>query len=668
MAKRNLLPVMTSLLLSIGLLASDQALAFQFNLKTKLPPKEKAAVSDLLHKAEALLPPKMKIALGDVNVTVEDLSSFRDNKAAGMASRGGLILSQRYIPDVVAGPGSSRQTPKRQHKNAYDETLATVLHETTHLYDFLNLHSPEESKWIMRCRKPSEFDKGQRLYSLPKECPVYENMNLTFSQNPYFLQVAGWMGLDFNGYKHRSPDDYELATPQEYFAVNMEFFLMDPEYKCRRPSMYRMLAGHFQFEPYAGVTCESKLGYVMPGNASENEPAKLLEIDPSRVYQVHYLLADKGEATMSGWGHAMIRLVICAPERKEVGPACLGDTSNSVVLSYRAFVDSLNISSLDGLRGKYPSRLFILPLRQVIEEYNKTELRALKSIPLRMSRKEIENFVVRSVEAHWAYDGKYYFISNNCATETMNLLKGSLLRQDLSFTDVKTPLDLMDSLVRLKLADNSVLNDLNKALTLGFYFDSYEQRYNVAYGYLKGPLGIPAKDFKEYVEYTAAQRAIYINRITKGNVNWPQQAAYSLIIEDASMRKMKAKIMSKIQAIIVAEMNDAKEKGVSTGKAGEMAQQYLRISQLFAMPAFFLADEGGYGLPSSAEVVHAQAKITAQGKEAMEVEKQANDIGESLITPADMREIEQIKANAAAAKAFFPKKNLSMSAKAPVEK
>ena len=84
---------------------------------------------------------------------------------------------------------------------------------------------------------------------------------------------------------------------------------------------------------------------------------------------------------MSRWGHSMLRLVICAPGRAR-GPDCRLDLQYHRVLSFRAFVGDVQISSWRGLTGSYPSRLFVLPLEQVIEEYTKVELRGLQSIPL----------------------------------------------------------------------------------------------------------------------------------------------------------------------------------------------------------------------------------------------------------------------------------------------
>ena len=125
---------------------------------------------------------------------------------------------------------------------------------------------------------------------------------------------------------------------------------------------------------------------------------------------------------MSRWGHAMLRLVVCAPGRRP-GPDCRLDLGEHLVLSFRAFVDDVQVSSWRGLTGSYPSRLFVLPLAQVVAEYTEVELRGLQSIPLRLSPAEIATLLQRAAQVHWSYDGRYGFIGNNCAVETARLLQ-----------------------------------------------------------------------------------------------------------------------------------------------------------------------------------------------------------------------------------------------------
>src|SRR5690606_28728157 len=109
--------------------------------------------------------------------------------------------------------------------------------------------------------------------------------------------------------------------------------------------------------------------------------------------------------------------------------------------------------------GAYPSRLFVLPLGQVIDEYTKVELRSLASIPLKLERREIEMLVERSAELHWSYDGDYYFLSNNCAVETLKLLRSGTRREELTALDSILPNGLLEMLINRNLANASVLDD-----------------------------------------------------------------------------------------------------------------------------------------------------------------------------------------------------------------
>ena len=59
------------------------------------------------------------------------------------------------------------------------------------------------------------------------------------------LDLAGWQVRPFrllprlgtNAFSDRSPDPYELADPSEFVAVNLEHWVLDPEYPCRRPAL-----------------------------------------------------------------------------------------------------------------------------------------------------------------------------------------------------------------------------------------------------------------------------------------------------------------------------------------------------------------------------------------------------------------------------------------------
>ena len=106
-----------------------------------------------------------------------------------------------------------------------------------------------------------------------------------------------------------------------------------------------------------------------------------------------------------------------------------------------------------------------MTLEQVIDEYTKVELRSLASVPLRLSRDEVEQLVVRAAEQHWSYDGDYYFVSNNCAVETLKLLRSGTGNPRLQALDSILPNGLLELMNARGLADTRVLDDPREAYT-----------------------------------------------------------------------------------------------------------------------------------------------------------------------------------------------------------
>src|SRR3546814_4690395 len=150
------------------------------------------------------------------------------------------------------------------------------------------------------------------------------------------------------------------SSDLEFVAVNLEYFVLDPAYACRRPALHRYFVAHFgTATPHPD--CAPGLPYVLP-DAGDGQ-ALLLELDPARVQAVDYLLAEGNDQAMSRWGHSMLRLVVCAPGRPR-GPDCRLDLQSHLVLSFRALVDDVQVSSWRGLTGSYPSRLYLLPRQQ----------------------------------------------------------------------------------------------------------------------------------------------------------------------------------------------------------------------------------------------------------------------------------------------------------------
>ena len=329
----------------------------------------------------------------------------------------------------------------------------------------------------------------------------------TLARDPRLLALAGWQDAPLrpwrtrNVFTDRRATHDELASRRRFVADNLDLYVHDPRYACRRPALARWFHDRLQHPPLATAQCDPALPFVR----ADGSDAPLLRLDPARVYAVDYLLAEGNAQPMSRWGHSMLRLVVCAPGRAP-GPDCRLDLGEHVVLSFRAFVDDVQVSSWRGLTGSYPSRLFVLPLAQVVTEYTEIELRGLRSIPLQLSRAEIAGLLQRAAQVHWAYDGRYAFIGNNCAVETARLLQDGVPRLAGAHLMSITPTGLLRRLERAGIADDSVLDDRAEAVRLGYSFEAADAHQAEIFAVARERLALPAADAAAWLDQPAARR------------------------------------------------------------------------------------------------------------------------------------------------------------------
>ncbi|UYK78395.1 DUF4105 domain-containing protein [Xanthomonas sacchari] len=542
--------------------------------ETGLSPAERTASQAVVAAAQARLPPAWTAVL-PAGLPLQ----WRDDLPAqvhGRAQAKRLLLNKRLLRDWMAAedPGTDPAAdPARR------PALAALLHELAHFYD--------------------RSTAGH------------------LSSDPRLLDLAGWqvspmrLGLrrGQNRFTERSPDRYELQSPAEFVAVNLEHFLLDPDYACRRPALARYFAARLAWTPPASACA--------PGRVFVQDPladaAALLQVDPARIYAVDYLLAEGNAQPMSHWGHSMLRLVICAPGRP-LGPACRLDLAEHRVLSFRAFVDDVQISNLRGLTGSYPSRLFVLPLRQVVDDYTQVQLRGLQSLPLRLSREEIAALLERAAQLHWSYDGRYYFLSNNCAVETYALLHDGVPRLAAAHLSGISPTGLRRRLVRAGIADASVFDDADAAVRNGYFFPAASAHFEEMFAVARGSLALPARNADAWLDLPAAQRAPWLER---GDL---RASAALLLLENAARRRaeqrgrdaLKRRYLGKPLPTAVAGAGDA---GADTRDAASAVRAVLAEQGLLSQPASLLQGQPGYGLPQAQErawlQVQGQARIAA---------------------------------------------------------
>ncbi|WP_367255443.1 DUF4105 domain-containing protein [Pseudomonas sp. stari2] len=618
------------------LIGSNAHASLQLRLKTDgLSPVQQQASQALLDEAMQKLPPSFIERLDrriDVGWT-DDMPANAYGQATLVSE---LDLNRKLLASLTDGSAAKQKT-SRPHGTVRQELLATVLHEITHIYDRARLWPAAERTLIQRCTRRNN---SAGLVGLPDECRGQNDRRFTLSDDPRLLDLAGWqqyVGRRGEREQHnrqiaRSPDLYEISSPKEFVAVNMEYFLLDPSYACRRPALYRYYKEHFGWAPPEKDTCAKSFAFLNAGNDFAKQP--LGQVDPERVYAIDYLLAEANQNWVSRWGHSMLRLVICAPGRPR-GPDCRLDLDQHLVLSYRAFVGDVQLSSWDGLVGKYPSRLFVLPLAQVIDEYTKTELRSLASVPLNLSRSEIEDVVGHAAEMHWSYDGNYFFLSNNCAVESLKLLRSGSNNAQLTGLDSIMPNGLLEVLKGRGLADTSVLDNPKEALRLGYRFDSFRDRYQAMFDVLKKQLPIKQTSVEEWLSLSAEERRPWFERADL------RTSAALLLLEQASFRRQLLLAQDEVKQRYLGA-RELENGGMD--KANATLQQILANSGFLSRPAELL-DSRGYGLPQPSEFSRLEAESSQRQKQLLVLSGDLDKEVRALLEPKRAAEIAANEAN-----------------------
>ncbi|MFN3579892.1 MAG: DUF4105 domain-containing protein [Pseudomonas sp.] len=589
--ERGVAVLAAALALTLSLWAPSAQSALTVKLdQTGLSNEQRQASQQSLDAALDALPPRLTQHL-DREIVVRWSPRLPDS-VMGRASHDSQIrLNQRWLNALVRGDDQTLPAG-RQHATLQRELQATLIHELAHFYDNGRFWSADKRGLIRSCTRQhnSLGPVGQ-----PAKCLGQSQRRFTLSDDPRLLELAGWPARiggrgEVEQHNHqylRTPDAYELSNPREFVAVNLEYFLLDPAYRCRRPGLHTYFSEHFGWAPSAVAECAPGLPYINGGLDLDRQV--LGQLDEERIYQVHYLLAEPDGALVSRWGHSMLRVVICAPGRP-LGSECLMDLEHHLVLSFRAFVEDLQISSWDGLTGVYPSRLFMLPLSQVVDEYTKVEFRSLQSVPLNLSTEEQISLVRRAAEMHWNYDGTYYFVSNNCAVETLKLLRSGTDRPDIRRMETITPTGLKALLKHANLLDESVLQDQSEAMRQGYYFDSYRERYQLMFNVARERLNLPQQNVEEWLALAPQARSDWFERADY------RVAAALLLLEQAALRRQIVLIQHELKNRYVSgrRMDDT-----TLNETGELMSQLLRESGFLSRPAELL--QTGYGLPQSEE-------------------------------------------------------------------
>jgi Domain of unknown function (DUF4105) len=501
------------------------------------------------------------------------------------------------------------------------------------------------------------FDCGHKTFrNLLKAVLIHELTHVKDNQekislDPDFQRIVGMKRVTLNSRKKllnqntiSSPDAYEFKNLEEALAVNTEFLVLDSEFECRKPATANFLSKRLNF-PLRG-RCQKNHKIIVQSAFLEDNYRLPVSIDPRRIYQIHYLFAGKGRALMSRWGHAMFRLVICAPLRKTPGPACLDDVSHHLVLSYRAYMSDIKMSYAKGVMGGYPSQLFILRYLEVQQEYTKFELRDMYSIPLKMSSVQKIDFIDLTLERYWTYQGKYYFLDNNCGTETVKHLEVALSPDEEKLIGSITPLKIYNDIIKnsQELSDEN-LRHLSKQelIEKRILVQSMANSLNESYQFLRGYMpSFREPSLHKFMKKTKAslRLADYENFI-KGAQNVDPELRKQVSIKMIHVERYLAnKFLQGVPKKAIELMN----------KDEELKQEVMKMGQSFKLLSLqpWEVIKGKYGIPLNDEFEHQYPLFLNKYQEEtrLTVESQMNNLQEILgkrYFENELNELEDLK-------------------------
>lgn len=485
-----------------------------------------ANVQSFLDEVQGRLPDAIKNLNGTVKVRFAKLDSHAElrnpcevRQLFGKARGWTITLNTNLLP--VIGKSESTIDYQCGHKNFRKLAVATLIHEVVHVFDRV---------------------KG------------ISNSSMYKAQANTGLSLPGQNKLKNTNF-HRSPDAYEYENLMEHLAVNTEYFILDPEYVCRRPNLARTLGIIY------GMNVRECAEFPTVKYFAGDE-IKEVSLHPDNVFEISYVLAGTGTAVMSRFGHSLFRIKF-------------RDSSEDLGIGFVGLVDDTVLNSWKGLTGKYPSRIHVGPYSETIKTYTRKEFRSLSEYPISFSDEQKKAFLQQVLSTYFEYSGKYYFITNNCATEALSILKIGLRDQNLDGKNTITPRGVLKVLI-----DSGYVAE-TPAKVRESYWVTMEKIFN------RLPNRGEFKSLKEYWESKATDR--------------------ELLFETSREQRSELLEYFALESAILGHQLIATETAISTKivQLPETHQMKILLSALQKQSnvlTFGLFHQGGYGIPSEEEL------------------------------------------------------------------
>jgi Mlc titration factor MtfA (ptsG expression regulator) len=527
-------------------------------------------------EVEALIPPKMKEVLAfPIEIRFKEMGPLQEKMADkdkeftnGFTEGKAIILNNLFLPEIALADHAHQSLTT--HGNLFQKAKAVIIHELTHL--FMN----EKDQNIEQC--------GQSQSEIPLKQKIDQYRHIMDWHHKGLLNKF----RQHNKKISTSPDPYEYTSFKESLPVMMEFFLLEPsEFKQRRPATYQAIQNIFNYNP---DKCSARASYMATLNNIETEIEEentYVNIDPNRVYQIHYMIA--GKYGSNPFGHSMFRLVICAPERTTVGPECLDDVAYHVVVSYLGVDERKSNPVKDWFKavlGGFRSEVRLSSFTSNIETYTLKSRRGMIGLPIKLTDKEKTMMIDKMLQDIHEYSGDYKIITENCSSLANNVIASAL--PNYKNSTIETPQTVFNKLskhglIDKKLLKNEMKNQKNNLVppTQYYSFPPEEDLFIGRLSHIKKILpNFPIKTLKSYFDLSVEKKRELFNKSTaeaktKKDKSFINQSFMGW--QNNHIRFLINEILLKQKKIIKDEFQIDSLKTYSNPKDEELHKRALRL-------------------------------------------------------------------------------------------
>lgn len=576
-----------SAILFLGIISAQFGYALELRTERGLPIQQALLAHKVIERVQEALPQKIQDRLP---FTI-DVQFAKNPSSEGTAHLGqAKIFTKKIVlnENFLTQPAGESSFTEEMFQRA-------LVHEIAHFYDYSNNFKADHKNLVSYC--DVQMSSILSAESQPSElCRAIRDGDKTISDDPEFQALTNWVQTtagfeNINRFERRLSDPYAVSGLGESFPVFFESYIFDTDFACRMPALNRYFDRHFGIQ--RAVKCDDRMTWYLSG-----EPDLFRTVRRDRIWAIDYLWAAEGLSSASAFGHSMLRLIVCAPDRA-LGPDCYKDFDHHIVLSFAASTESVDFGNLAGISGKYPLNLYASSFYRIKTMYNLTELRDLYAVPLKLTFEQKDQMIDSLYEAHWNLDSTYYFVTRNCTSEISRLFMGSGISLDVAYSLKSTmPSDLLTKILNSPLTFPGYHTRTGIKENRLLYFPSSQKNVDLALSIVSMSLGSKLKNIKSYSQKMSEERFQEQTVLARSE----QKLLYALYyLESLRFRIARAEIIQEelrnnIEGMAI--LKNAAKVGAKENYDLRFAGSYLKADQ--------------YGIPTDIEAQAVADKIRLQ--------------------------------------------------------